>query len=1704
MGDVSSLGQYKVVVTADYSVLRTEFKAMTEYVTRKTKQMTNEINASMNGLNTVMLSQLQTTVNELKKAFDGLGDTTRRSGDGFKSYAQQIKEAQREAEKAHQQIQRIKADMAEGINPRTSNTTALEIMQNEFDKARLKVDRLKAAQEDFKNRVDQTALSAKQMDKNLVQAGKDEQNLMKQNARMLEGNIKARNTQYSQQAQQISRLQTQYRVAYEEINKYLQSHAKMSEAVFIRLQGRITAIGNELRRLGATPVMANPLEGMDYEKYASGFSKLRDVIESTKHHITWMISAAVIGLTVSIPHAVSSAIESFEALQTKIMQNMELAKQYENNPQKLHGDMEKMGQAAKTFAQGYGMSIQEVQEGMQIITRRFKDAGTAIYLTNIALQMSKLDMVDVKQSAKDLEAVMLQFNMGAKDANKFLNDFSVICHVARISGTDMLMALERSGSAFKAMNMDARAAMAAIAAVSTVTGKSGATIGDSWKSILANMDFKKATQALEAYNIKLYDVQQNGTKTMRNGTAVLADILRQFKELDDEGRRKLATAIAGGKYQVNNMMAFLADASGSFNSFLDQMNEKSSDAMTAKLLEASMNNYQTNLGQAKAAFENFAITIGELLLPALKNMALLMTGVGIYLQEHANDILNVVGALGKLLLAYLAFTGISSIFQTLKTVIKELTIAEAIHSAIMAIKNGLFAIGVPLVMAYNAFVAETGVVAGLAAAGQVLLNSAVAAFEVLIAPLSLTVLAVVAAISALAVIAYEVYENWETVSNDLAYIWNFLVDVISSAIEYIILAISPFLITMYLLAQVVEFIIKDVIAPIFRTLGEVVGKVITAINNWLKEHGITTQNIANNIRFIWNNFIAWLANNISPAFAQWLSDMVEKLLAFAKKVWEIASSVRNAIRSMFGMAQSAGENGGGFIDNIAKSIKQKLSFDLLNTIADAKAKMEQSEFANEHSLPTGTMPNGISGGGSGSKGKGGKGAKGAKEADNSIEAMLYRFLTKDKKLSHNRAIGELANIQAISGFNYNAGEGTDKRGLYGWNQKQWAEYEKWLAGTGYKDSAVSQINYKHTYAEKYDKEEKAKYREYLQAGSSTPQEFAQAYSDSITKIGNIDKSIVDALDKRFAKKNGEENYSDPMKDMLERYKDLKKEFDKEIESLKTERAKTGDKVTAEEQLKLFEKIMGIGNNKNPFAYLEQAQKDYEKQLLEAAKYEAKRQEDIRKSTETHLKALEKMADGEIAFAEKLGLINKADVRKYNYEKNESNYARQKPILDAKLGATVDLQKATADEMLAVYQQLIYAQSELEARHYAEKLFYLSRDVDATQKALNEEFKLEETYQNKRRELNEEAFLHKSRYALTFIDSLTKGIEEGLEGILNRTKSFAEAFRDIFKGIVQDIIKLFSKDFAERIKKWISNAIFKPKETGNKAGSFIDPDNIFGGKKGKDNFDLGNGLSLMGSGMKKANNPILQAMGLTPSLASQAKAMITPVTYTLRNSMQNTIAGMTNISQQGMYTISSGIQSSTQAMGATWTTFKDTQVTVDQMGNMAIVGQTQATAATVQATTATMMTWLMAVLALFSLFGGGGGGGSSTSTSSQNLGRAPESYYMTPTPVLQSTTYQVPSMDIGGNIERDMFAYVHKNEMVLTPEQADVIRNTAKNGGTIGNGHSLNGGATVNSNVTVSTVDSKGFDRVLKDYQRQLSRNVKKGIRNGYLNPKGLM
>jgi hypothetical protein len=416
-------------------------------------------------------------------------------------------------------------------------------------------------------------------------------------------------------------------------------------------------------------------------------------------------------------------------------------------------------------------------------------------------------------------------------------------------------------------------------------------------------------------------------------------------------------------------------------------------------------------------------------------------------------------------------------------------------------------------------------------------------------------------------------------------------------------------------------------------------------------------------------------------------------------------------------------------------------------------------------------------------------------------------------------------------------------------------------------------------------------------------------------------------------------------------------------------------------------------------------------------------------------------------------------------------------------------------------------------------------------------KLEEQYQKKREELEREAFEEADKYAIGFVDSFTNAFQSGLESMLNGTKSFGEALKDMFKSIVNDIIKMFTQDLSQSIHDGLMKLLHPSKKTGKEMGSYREQGGGFG-------FDFGGFASLFGGGRRKktkatggggdfgslffdslgslgsfggkggkkggkssmfGNFSILDSL-IPKNTVQQVKQQMNKIQSTMTGTMNSTYNAMSNISQTGMNSINTAVQTGTSMMGTTYGTYKATQVTTEETGNAAIVASSESTAATVQATTATMMTWIMAALALFSLFAGGFGGGgdetTSESTSSVNLGRSPDSYYMTPTPVMQSTTFSVPSMDIGGNVEQDMFAFVHKNEMVLTPEQADVIRNTAKGGGSDSGMGGSN--ANIKSSIQVSTVDSRGFEKVLRNYNRQLSKNVKRGIRNGYLSAKGLI
>lgn len=498
MADVGSLGQYKVVVTADYSQLQTNFKAMADFVTSTTKSMTDSVNQSMSSINATMLKQLQTTVDQLKKSFEGLGDAPKKAGDGFKSYTKQINEATKEMQKAYQEQERMQREL-EAIRSRGSSTTVGHLTNNRDEMAMVQaieqqkakvaeltanVQRLRQEEERYKNTLNQSDIAAKQRAKDMKQAAKDEQNLMRQNSRILEGEIRSRiqgeeQVSRAQQAnavantRRIQQLQTQYRVAYEEVNKYIQANLKMSEAVFVRLQGRLTAFSNELRALGATPALANPLGNQTYKEYASQFSKMDDMLKSIRHHLTWMASAVAIGTVFAIPSKTVSTIAEVE----KQMAAMRQVNHDVNTNQVI------LNQTTQDFigiAQQYGHSVDEIIKAGTLWGRQYKDLNEVMKLTNLSAKLAVADNMDVGLANRAVESVINGYQRqgdAVNFANHVVDSWTKIAHNAQSSATDLAEALMRTGAAAKAVGVDFDTTNALASTMIKATGRSGAEVG---------------------------------------------------------------------------------------------------------------------------------------------------------------------------------------------------------------------------------------------------------------------------------------------------------------------------------------------------------------------------------------------------------------------------------------------------------------------------------------------------------------------------------------------------------------------------------------------------------------------------------------------------------------------------------------------------------------------------------------------------------------------------------------------------------------------------------------------------------------------------------------------------------------------------------------------------------------------------------------------------------------------------------------------------------------------------------------------------------------------------------------------------------------------------------------------------------------------------------------------------------------------------
>ena len=335
---MDSLGEYKVVVSADYSQLQEQMKSISRLMTDTANAMTTTMdNATMHlqtGIQVAMdnvvksinaslaiikssfananeslkldnikldTSGLQKSIKEATDSMKNISQTakdvekttrdvsqsvnetskaTSKGKNDFESYAKQISNATVKAERLHQEIQKLKALLAnEPINSSLfpEIKARLADTQNSFDSIRQKIDQLKKAQTDYNNNLNKTDIIAKENAKTIQQEAKDKEQLAKQNAKLLEGELKLAQEQQAKidkenekRQRQITSLDNAYKRLYANIDSYITSNTQMAERQFQRYQTALTSLQSQMRSLGVTAPMHN-IQGMSYAGYSKPF-----------------------------------------------------------------------------------------------------------------------------------------------------------------------------------------------------------------------------------------------------------------------------------------------------------------------------------------------------------------------------------------------------------------------------------------------------------------------------------------------------------------------------------------------------------------------------------------------------------------------------------------------------------------------------------------------------------------------------------------------------------------------------------------------------------------------------------------------------------------------------------------------------------------------------------------------------------------------------------------------------------------------------------------------------------------------------------------------------------------------------------------------------------------------------------------------------------------------------------------------------------------------------------------------------------------------------------------------------------------------------------------------------------------------------------------------------------------------------------------
>ena len=657
---------------------------------------------------------------------------------------------------------------------------------------------------------------------------------------------------------------TTLKTAAEQANTAL-ANGDISQEQYDALQREIIETEQDLKKLEEQAKQSDAA----LQKIAANGEKLKTVGDNISSAGQKMlpVTAAVTGLGTA---AVTTAA-NFESSMSQVQATMGVTKDAMSTVEgQSVNTMDTLSELAKKMGSETAFSAKECADALNYLALAGYDTLQMCDTLPTVLNLAATGDIDLASASDMVTDAMSALGMGVSESEKMVNQM-----VKTASSTNTSVA--QLGEGILIIGATAKSIKGGTAELNTAlgilanNGIKGAEGGTHLRNVILSLQnpTDKAAAQMDALGVSVYDSNGN----MRSLNDILGDLNKSMDGMTSADKANIIATIFN-KTDLASVNALLANTGDTWDSLQSSITNSAGAAQ--QMADTQLDNLQGQITILKSALEGLAISFGELLMPAIKQIVGWVQKFVDWLNSMDEGTKNVVvtvallaAAIGPVLIV------IGKVISAVGTI---MTVVPKITSAISAVKTAFAALNVTMLA--NPIVLIIAAIAALVAAFIYLWNTNEGFRQFWIDLWEGIKQAVITAWNAITSFLSTAWESilslaqtvWGAISGFFTTLWEGIKGVFTSAWE----AISGVMTTIWNTITSIWQSIYDTISPLleaFRYLFETIFEAIRI----LIERALTA--ISQKISEIWNAIVAFL------------TPLLTALQSFFQTIWTAIQTV---------------------------------------------------------------------------------------------------------------------------------------------------------------------------------------------------------------------------------------------------------------------------------------------------------------------------------------------------------------------------------------------------------------------------------------------------------------------------------------------------------------------------------------------------------------------------------------------------------------------------------------------------------------------------------------------------------------------------------------------------------------------------------------------------------------------------------------------